>query len=106
MVHSVQIGLLAHRDMAGVFLHISKRVSLFSANKWYTEIIKKIRTLANHPERYALDDQAVDLGFELRVMLHGNRRHTYRILFTIDDQTVNVLRIRHAAQGSLTQDDF
>ena len=97
MVHLVQIGRLAHHDMAGVFLHICDTVSVVSAEKWYTEVIKKIRTLANHPERFGLDDQSVDLDFELRVMLHGNRRHIYRILFTIDGQEVDVLRIRHAA---------
>ena len=106
MVYSVQIGNLARRDMAGLFSYITDTVSLVSANRWSTEIIKRIRTLAYQPERFPLDDQAVDLDFELRVMLHGNKRHVYRILFTIDGQTVNVLRIRHAAQDSLTDNDF
>jgi plasmid stabilization system protein ParE len=32
-------------------------------------------------------------------------RHVYRILFAFDGQTVTVLRVRHAAQDCLTDED-
>ncbi len=38
-------------------------------------------------------------------LLYGRRRSAYRILFTIDGQTVNVLRVRHAAQDRLKPGD-
>jgi plasmid stabilization system protein ParE len=41
----------------------------------------------------------------LRELLYGRRRNVYRILFTIDGQTVNILRVRHAAQDRLTPED-
>jgi len=41
----------------------------------------------------------------LRELLYGRRRNVYRILFTIDGQTVNVLRVRHSAQNRLTPGD-
>lgn len=40
------------------------------------------------------------------MMLFDRRRHVYRILFTIDGNTVNVLRIRHAAQDAIMQEDL
>jgi len=46
------------------------------------------------------------LGFDLRMLLYGRGRHVYRILFTIDGDTVNVLRVRHAAQDWLTEDEL
>ena len=53
----------------------------------------------------SLADEAADLGVELRQLLYGKRRNVYRILFTIEGGTVNVLRIRHAAQDRLTPED-
>ena len=34
--------------------------------------------------------------FEVRQLLYGRKPHVYRILFTIDGDTVNILHIRHA----------
>jgi plasmid stabilization system protein ParE len=67
--------------------------------------MRRIRTLETRPEMWPLADEAATLGFDLRVLLHGRGRHVYRILFTIDGSTVNVLRVRHAAQDWLTEDD-
>jgi hypothetical protein len=53
-----------------------------------------------------LADEAADLGLDLRELLYGRRRDVYRVLFTIDGQTVNVLRVRHAAQDRLTPRDI
>jgi hypothetical protein len=52
-----------------------------------------------------LADEAADLGLELRQLLFGRRRGVYRILFTIDGQTVTIHRVRHAAQDRLSPDD-
>ena len=61
--------------------------------------------MENNPEGYALADEADRLGFDMRVLLYGRGRQVYRILYTIDGNTVNVLRVRHAAQDWLTSDD-
>jgi plasmid stabilization system protein ParE len=86
------------------WLHL--HVSLASAARWHAGISAKIRTLSNNPERCPLSDEASDLGIELREMYYGRRRHVYRILFTIDGQTVNVHRVRHAAQDRLFPGDI
>ncbi len=44
-------------------------------------------------------------GVELRQLLFGRRRGVYRILFTIDDQTVTSHRVHHAAQDRLSSID-
>jgi plasmid stabilization system protein ParE len=69
-------------------------------------LLAAIRSLANRPDRCPLADEATDLGLELRELLYGRRRTIYRVLFTIDGQTVNVLRVRHAAQDRLQPDDI
>jgi hypothetical protein len=42
---------------------------------------------------------------EIRQILYGKRQHRYRILFTIREQTVIVLHIRHGAREHLTGED-
>ena len=62
-------------------------------------------TLEQSPDRCPLADEAGDFGLDLRELLYGRRRGVYRILFTIDGQTVTIHRIRHAAQDRLSPDD-
>ncbi len=102
----VKIHPPAQGDMLGVFLRITRTISQASAEKWYSGIIRKIRSLKQLPERCPLADESETLGFDLRMMLYGRGRQIYRILFTIDGDAVNVLRVRHAAQDWLTAEDF
>jgi len=76
-----------------------------AAARWQAGVLAAIRSLVNNPERCPVADEAADLGIDLRELLHGRRRNTYRILFTIEGQTVNILRVRHAAQDRLASDD-
>jgi plasmid stabilization system protein ParE len=46
------------------------------------------------------------LSRDLRCRPFGRRRQVYRILFEIDGQTVNVLRVLHAAQDCASEDDL
>ncbi|MFO0821740.1 MAG: hypothetical protein U0792_01250 [Gemmataceae bacterium] len=58
------------------------------------------------PDRCPQADEAADLCIDLRVLVSGRRRKAFRILFTFDATTVNVHRVRHAAQDRLTEDDI
>ena len=73
-----------------------------AAQRWHDGLTKAINSLARLPSRCPVsqaDFQA--LGCEVRQLLYGKRRGVYRTLFTIADDTVWVLRIRHSAQGPL-----
>jgi plasmid stabilization system protein ParE len=97
---------LADADVDNTVARIEQHISLVSAARWHAGLRAAVRRLATNPERYPLAYEAVDLGIELREMLYGRHRHVYRILFTIDGQTVNIHRIRHAAQDRLSSDDI
>jgi plasmid stabilization system protein ParE len=77
-----------------------------AAAQLHAGLLAAVRSLARNAERYPLADEAADLGMDLRELLYGRRRNVYRILFTIEGQTVNVLRVRHAAQDRLVADDI
>ena len=78
--------------------------SVEAAERWHNGLTRAINSLTRLPTRCPVsqaDSRA--LGCEVRLLLYGKRRGIYRILFTIAGDTVWVLRIRHGAQGRLTQ---
>ena len=106
MLRSVGILEMAHCDMRGMYSFISRKISPASASKWYYGLLAKIRTLERFPERWPLAYEAADVGFDLRVILYGRRPQIYRVLFEVQNGSVIVHRVRHAAQDTLTADDF
>ncbi|HTU19210.1 MAG TPA: type II toxin-antitoxin system RelE/ParE family toxin [Gemmataceae bacterium] len=77
-----------------------------AAARWRTGLFRIVENFETNPNGYPIADEAVDLGVELRELLYGRRRGVYRILFTIEGQTVNIVRVRHAAQDRLAPDDL
>ncbi|QDU80729.1 Plasmid stabilization system protein [Polystyrenella longa] len=78
------------------------------ASKWLAEIEIKInKTLSSDPERLPLAPESDLSPYGLRQLMFGlGRRLTHRIVFTIRDGKVFILRVRHAARKDLTQDDL
>jgi len=106
VAHTVDIQPRATADIRRNVGWMVRHVSAASAANWHDSIHATIQTLANNPERCPQADEAADLGFDLRELLSGRRRHVFRILFTIDGNTVNILYVRHAAQDRLTENDI
>jgi len=96
----------AEADIQSVVAFIARRVSPASAARWHARVSAVMGHLAADAGQWPEADEAADLGLDLRCRLFGRRHKTYRILFTYDDQTVTVMRVRHAAQDRLAADDF
>jgi plasmid stabilization system protein ParE len=73
-----------------------------AAEKWRLGLLKAIATLQTHPHRCPVADESDDFEDDFRVLLYGKRRGVYRVLFTIHEDVVSVLYVRHGAQGPLT----
>ena len=52
-------------------------------------------SLAEFPERCPIAPENARFNFEVRQLLYGRKPRLYRILFTIEADTVHVLHIRH-----------
>lgn len=63
--------------------------------RWFEGLEKAIASLATLPARCPLAPENAEFPFEVRHLLYGRKPHVYRILFTIDGETVFVLHIRH-----------
>ena len=71
------------------------------ATLWHFEFLEKTDSLENFPALCPLAPESKTHGREIRHLLFGK----YRILFSIEDETVYVLRVRHQAQDVLSPDD-
>lgn len=95
----------AESDIAATVAWLARTSSAVAA-RWRTGLLRIVENLETDPNRYPVADQAADLGVDLRQVLYGRRRNVHRVLFTIEGQTVNILRVRHAAQDQLAPDDI
>jgi plasmid stabilization system protein ParE len=104
--YSVRTARCADTDIEHVVTWIRRHVSPSSAAQWHTRTENAILSLSSNPQRCPEADEAAELGVNLRVLLTGRRRSVYRILFTIDGDTVNVLRVLHAARDRVKPEDL
>ena len=63
--------------------------------RWFVGLEEAIASLATFPERCPIAPENTEFPFEVRQLLYGRKPHVYRVLFTIDHETVYVLHIRH-----------
>ena len=75
------------------------------AVRWFTGFVEAINSLAQLPERCPYAPENGHFPEEIRQLLYGTRREVFRILFTIQGDTVYVLHVRHGAQQYLHQDE-
>jgi hypothetical protein len=68
-------------------------------------LYKTILSLENMPFRCSLAFENNFFEEEIRQLIYGKGRNTYRILFTIVDDSVQILFLRHAAQKPIIDED-
>ena len=69
--------------------------------RWFAGLQDAIASLTEFPARCPLAPENAAFAFEVRHLLYGRKPQVYRILFTIEDQTVYVLHIRHGRRQPL-----
>ena len=81
---------------------------LRAATRWRDGLVSAaIPALEADPTCSPQADEAAEIGLDLRELLHGRRqRHVFRVMFTIDANTVSIHRIRHADQDRVTEGDI
>lgn len=94
----------AQADIERAYLWMLDRAPM-SAAAWYNGLQQAIDTLQNFPQRCPIAPEDEYFAEEIRHLLYGRRSSIYRILFTIVDDTVQVLHVRHGAQDVLREDD-
>jgi toxin ParE1/3/4 len=96
MTYRIHITTAAVADMGEIDAYL-KETSPEAAERAVTLIENAIASLTDFPKRYALAPEAAIHGKEVRQMIVGR----YRVLYMVIMETVNILRVRHAAQAPL-----
>ena len=101
MTYRIIIEPTAEHEIRAAVRWKTENSSFAVAGRWYNNVLKKIRTLRTHPARCPLASENDRVPLEIRELLHGRRRDVFRIIFTIQDESVVILYIRHSAQQEL-----
>jgi plasmid stabilization system protein ParE len=97
---SIIVELPAQRDIAEAQLWVAE-CEPDAAARWFNSIYDTIGSLEIFPERCPLAPESKFLNAEIREIFHGRRQHKYRILFTVTENEVHVLHVRHGARLAL-----
>lgn len=91
----VDLSEQAQRDVAAIYDWLLAEHAGDAGERWFVALRAAISSLAAFPSRCPVAPENQDSPVEVRQLLYGNRPHVYRILFTIEGSTVQVLHIRH-----------
>ena len=106
MKFRVVVTARARADTIEAFRWLVERSPDAASRCRYLGLEEAIASLAAMPERHPVAEEESDqLGFTLRQMLYGRRRGTYRILFSVEQDTVTLEHyVRDSAQGPIEHD--
>ncbi len=90
----------AERDIGGAYEWLAGQEAE-TAIRWYNRLLEVIFSLDTFPERCPLAPESEFLNSEIREIFHGRRQYKYRILFTVSENEVHVLHVRHGARLAL-----
>ncbi len=102
MTYRIIIEPTAERGIRAAVRWKTEHASPAVAVKWFNSLIKQIDTLKFHPTRCPLAMENDNFPEEIRELLHGRQKHhKHRIIFTIRDDIVHILYVRHSARDEL-----
>lgn len=101
MKYRIEISSVAEAEADGAFLQLSQVISPAKASEWYSGLLQAIESLTQMPKRCPLARENEYFSQEIRQLLYGRGRNSYRVLFTIlegpETSTIRILHVRHAS---------
>jgi plasmid stabilization system protein ParE len=102
MSYSIRILAKAQDDVDRIYVWLYER-SPRGAATWFRRFLKARESLRERPERCALAPEDAEFDYSIReLMFKTSRGRRYRILFTIVDDEVQILRVRAPGQDLIT----
>lgn len=107
MIYRIVISEAAEQDIREAVAWWRDHRSALQAERWLDQIYSALDSLSKWPTRCPFAPETELLPTGIRQLLFGVRqKSTHRIVFTIADQTVVILRVRHVARQELTAEDL
>jgi plasmid stabilization system protein ParE len=95
MAFRVEPTLSAKLDLDEILTWLKEHEAGDSGLRWFLKMQEAVYSLTRLPLRCPLAPESTVFPFEVRQLVFGRKPHQYRILFTIDGDTVVVLHVRH-----------
>ena len=102
MAFRVSISREAEHDGVGILEWLVSQHAGEAGLRWLEGLEAAIASLAEMPERCPVAPENKEFSFEVRNLFYGLKPHIYRILFTVEGDTVHILHIRHGRRERLT----
>ena len=103
MAFRVEITQQAEHDASGILEWLISQHAGETGLRWFQGLEKAIASLAALPERCPLAPENSEFPFETRHLLYGRKPHVYRVVFTVQGETVYVLHVWHGRRKHLTE---
>jgi plasmid stabilization system protein ParE len=105
MTYRIDFSSKAQAEADAAFVNFAQFTTPDRAQAWYQGLIKAISSLQEMPRRCSLARENAFFSQEIRRLLYGSGKTTYRILFAVLDNqptpTVRILHIRNAVQRAI-----
>ncbi|MEI6430479.1 MAG: type II toxin-antitoxin system RelE/ParE family toxin [Pseudanabaena sp. ELA607] len=101
MVYQIEISPSAIADIENIYIWLRDEFPA-KADEWYNNLVKAILSLEKFPSRCPLALENKDFDRETRQLIY--KKH--RIIFGVNSDVVQIYRVRHVAQDTLTADDL
>ena len=101
MTFRVEISAQAERDAESILEWLLAEHAGRAGMDWFLALDDAFASLAEFPERCPVAPESARFPFEVRQLLYGRKPHLYRIMFTIEADTVHVLHIRHGRRKAV-----
>ena len=105
MRYAVRFQPAAVEDLDDAYQRAAKNAPV-AATRWLERFHTALQTLDHNPQRCPLAWENDKSELTLRQYLFGKRPNVFRVIYTIQDETVWVLRIRRAQRRPLKRGDI
>src|ERR1035438_9174541 len=95
MAFRVEITEDAESDGKGILEWLISQHAAGAGLRWFQGLKEAMVSLSDLPARCSLAPENKSFPIEVRSLLYGRKPHVYRVLFTIEGDTVFILHIRH-----------
>ncbi len=102
MTFQIFVHRLAREDLQEAYDRAARHAPS-TADRWLDRFHRTLQTLSQNPDRCPMARESSKVNRELRELLFGRRPNVFRVIFSIRDDLVHVLRIRRAQRRFLTR---
>jgi plasmid stabilization system protein ParE len=101
MAFRVEPTAQAQQDLEDILEWLLEQGAGETGLRWFFKLEEAIASLSLACSPLPACPGEQGLSFEVRQLMHGRKPHQYRVLYTIDGNTVGVLHIRHGRRRQL-----